>query len=203
MAKAIEFDNKQRIYRFATLLFYICTNFKTETIMKNRVVALLVFLALASCQQQKIGFIDNGEVINKYQMKIDVEDKYRLKDDAFKKKMDSVGKDFQIEAQAFQVESQKWSQEKLQERYQELGQKRQMLEQRFQLEQQSMTGAFNTEIDSVLSKVKAFVEDYGKANGYTFILGKNEAGSVMYGSETEDLTEAIIEALNKEYKDKK
>ena len=168
--------------------------------MKHLVFAVVFLMVLTSCQQQKIGFIDNGEVINKYQMKIDIEDKYKLKDDAFKKKMDSVSRDFQIEAQAFQVESQKLSQTKLQERYQELGQKRQVLEQRFQLEQQSMTGAFNTEMDSVISKVKSFVQDYGKTNGYTFILGKNEAGSVMYGNESEDLTKTIIEALNKEYK---
>ncbi|WP_411766143.1 OmpH family outer membrane protein [Winogradskyella sp. A3E31] len=169
--------------------------------MKNIVSAVVLLILVASCQQQqKIAFIDNGEVINKYQMKIDIEDKYKLKDDDFKKRMDSVGRDFQIEAQAFQAESQKLSQAKMQERYQELGQKRQVLEQRFQMEQQSMTEAFNTEMDSVVSKVKEFVADYGKTNGYTFILGKNEAGSVMYGKESEDITESIITALNEDYK---
>lgn len=171
--------------------------------MKNIVSALLLLILVASCEkQQKIAFIDNAEVINKYQMKIDIEDKYKLKDDDFKKRMDSVGKDFQIEAQAFQLESKNLSQAKMQERYQELGQKRQVLEQRFQMEQQSMTEAFNTEMDSVVSKVKSFVSNYGKTNGYTFILGKNEAGSVMYGMESENITDNIITAINEDYKSK-
>ena len=51
-------------------------------------------------------------------------------------------------------------------------------------------------------KVKDFVAEYGKTNGYTFILGKNEAGSVMFGKEDTDITEVIIEAINTSYKDK-
>ncbi|TDA83528.1 OmpH family outer membrane protein, partial [Halomonas marinisediminis] len=35
---------------------------------------------------------------------------------------------------------------------------------------------------------------------YTYILGKNEAGSVLYGSEANDITETVTEALNASYK---
>ena len=168
--------------------------------MKNIVAAVIILMTLSSCQQnEKIGFMDNGEVINKYQMKIDLEDKYKLKDEAFKKKTDSVGKAFQIEAQAFQMASQKMSEKDQQVKYQELGQKQQGLQQQFQFEQQQIQQAFTSEMDSVISKVKDFVGKYGKDNGYTYILGKNEAGSVMYGSEQNDISEAITEALNAAY----
>ena len=43
-------------------------------------IAILVFL-VACQEQQKIGFIDNGKVINAYQEKIDIEEKYKLKDE--------------------------------------------------------------------------------------------------------------------------
>ncbi|MCC1483459.1 OmpH family outer membrane protein [Winogradskyella immobilis] len=172
--------------------------------MKNIIIALVLLITLASCQQQqKIGFIDNSEVVNKYQMKIELEDKFKIQDEAFKKRMDSVSRDFQIEVQAFQLAAQKMSQSKAQEKSQELGQKQQILQQQYQLEQQQMQQAFNTEIDSVLIKVKDFVSEYGKTNGYTFILGKNEAGSVMYGEATNDITEIIIEAINASHKEQK
>jgi outer membrane protein len=51
-------------------------------------------------------------------------------------------------------------------------------------------------MDSVISKVNAFVEGYGKDNGYTFIFGKNQAGSVMYGAEAKDITVEITKAIN-------
>ncbi len=168
--------------------------------MKNITLVFLALIELTSCQEQaKIGFIDNGKVVNAYQEKKDIEDKYKVKDEAFKKRTDSIGKAFQLEAQAFQLKAQKMSQKKAQEQYGVLGQKQQLLQQQIQFEQQQIQQAFNVEIDSVLSKVKDFVKDYGKKNNYTYILGKNEAGSVMYGKEENDISQIIIDALNADY----
>jgi outer membrane protein len=55
-------------------------------------------------------------------------------------------------------------------------------------------------MDSVIKTVNAFVRDYGKTNGYAFILGQNEVGSsVIYGEEASDLTKMITDALNAEF----
>jgi len=168
--------------------------------MKKVILGLVVLVTLASCQeQQKIAFIDNGKVIGDYQMKIDIEDKFKLKDEVFKKRMDSIGQAFQIEAQAFQLAASKLSQKKQQEQYQALGQKQQNLQQQFQYEQQQMQQLFSKEMDSVIIKVNEFVGDYGKNNGYTYILGKNEAGSVMFGKEANDISEVVTKALNDAY----
>ena len=168
--------------------------------MKKLILGLTVLMAFASCQeQQKIAFIDNGKVINEYQMKIDIEDEFKLKDEAFKARMDSIGKAFQAEAQAFQVKEKTLSAKARQEMYQSLTQKQQGLQQQFQYEQQQMQQMFSVEMDSVISKVNTFVTDYGKKNGYTYILGKNEAGSVVYGSESNDISEAVTKAINAAY----
>lgn len=168
--------------------------------MKKIFTALTVLVAFMSCQEQdKVAFIDNGEVINDYQMKIDLEDRFKVKDEAFKKRTDSIGQAFQIEAQAFNLAASKMSKKAQQEKYQELGQKQQMLQQQIQYEQQIMQQEFNVEMDSVISKVNDFVADYGKKNGYTFILGKNQAGSVMYGAEAKDITDAVTKAINEDY----
>lgn len=159
---------------------------------------------LASCNDtSKIGFVDNSELINKYQMKIDLEAKYEGLNEKFTKKMDSLSQNFQAEVMEFQSKEKSMSQAQLQEVYQQLGQKQQVLQQRYQSEQQELEKAFQTEIDSIISKVKTFVKNYGEENNYTYILGGNEAGSVMYGAESSNLTEVISEALNKAYKEEK
>lgn len=168
--------------------------------MKNLFLAIILVFAFTSCQQQKIAFIDNGEVINEYQGKKDIEEKFKAKDEVFKKKTDSVAQAFQIEAKAFELAANKMSKTKAQEKYQELMQKQQILQQNVQREQQVMQQEFQVEIDSAITKMKDFVTDYGKKNGYTYILGKNEAGSVMYGTEENDITKTVIEALNASYK---
>lgn len=169
--------------------------------MKNLIFIFLMTIVLSSCQQQqKIGFVDNAKVINEYQKKKDIEERYKQKDDAFKKKTDSISQAFQLEAKDFQLKSANMSQKKAQEQYQVLGQKQQFLTQQLQYEQEQIQKEFQTEIDSLISRVRDFVKDYGKTNGYAYILGSNEAGSVMYGSEGNDLSQVILDALNADYK---
>jgi len=168
--------------------------------MKKIILALVVLVAVASCQEpQKIAFVDNGEVINDYQMKIDIESKFKKKDEDYKKKTDSIGRAYQLDAQQTQLRLSKLSPQKQQEGSQAFSQKWQGIQQQLQFDQQQMQQAFNVEMDSVIVKVKEFVGAYGKTNGYTYILGKNEAGSVLYGSEANDISEQVAKALNEAY----
>ena len=55
--------------------------------MKKVILGLMVLVGAASCQeQQKIAFIDNGEVINDYQMKIDTEGRFKTQNEIFSKR---------------------------------------------------------------------------------------------------------------------
>lgn len=169
--------------------------------MKNIFLIALAMVTLASCEPSlKTGFIDNSEVVNNYQEKIDIEAKFKAKVEAFQKRTDSIGRAFQMEAQAFQEKAQKMSDAQAQQEYQVLSQKQQMLQQRIQVEEQQISKESQTEIDSLISKVRSYVKDYGKKNGYTYIFGSNEGGSVMYGAEANDLTKVILDALNADYK---
>ena len=170
--------------------------------MKNIIYVVIVLFTMSSCQkEQKIGFIDNGKVINEYQQKKDLEAKYLAKDGAFQKRADSIGQAFQLEAQAFQSQAKSMAPKTQQERYQALGQKQQLLQKQMQAEQQAIQQEFQTEIDTIIVKVKNYVKEYGKTNGYTYILGTSDAGAnVLYGKDENDLTQTILDALNKEYK---
>jgi outer membrane protein len=169
--------------------------------MKNIVVAIIVIFTFASCQQtQKIGFVDNSKLINEYQEKIDIQDKLQAKIKTYEAKRDSIRQAFQLEINEAELKSRKMSQADLQKLSQELQQKDQVIAQRDQFEQQQIAQESQSQNDSLIKKVRNFVKDYGTKNGYDFILGSNEAGSVMYGNETSDLTQVILEALNAAYK---
>lgn len=169
--------------------------------MKNIVIVIIAVLTFASCQQsQKIGFVDNAKLINEYQEKIDVQEKLQAKIKIYEQRRDSVRQAFQIEINEAELKSRKMSQENLQKLSQELQQKDQMMTQRDQFEQQQIAQESQAQNDSLIKKVKNFVRDYGTKNGYNFILGSNEAGSVMYGNADSELTQTILDALNTAYK---
>ena len=168
--------------------------------MKNLFVIILTVCLFTSCEQQKIGYVDNGKLINEYQEKIDLEARLQTKISAFQKRTDSLRQSFQLEINEAEIQARKMSQENLQKLSQELQQKEQVLSQRVQFEQQQITQESQSTNDSLVNKVKNFVGNYGKTNGYTFILGSNEAGSVMFGKEESDITQVVLDALNADYK---
>ena len=92
------------------------------------------------------------------------------------------------------------SQAKAQEEYGIMQQRGQFIGQQLQQEDQLLQAAGQTEMDSIVSKVKKEIKAYGKANGYTYILGGGDGGSVLYGTEVNDLTDEIVKILNDNYK---
>ncbi len=170
--------------------------------MKNIFYIVVLVMAFTSCQKQaKIGFVDNGTLINDYQKKKDLEAKFQIKEQNFRKRFDSIDNVFQVEVQKFQAEANKMGQAKAQEKYQQLGQQKQINDQQKQVEAQQFQQEFQTEIDTLIVAVKKFVKDYGKKNGYTYILGTSDAAAtVLYGTEENDLTKTILDALNNEAK---
>lgn len=84
--------------------------------MRKLFLGVLVVLGL-SCNEQKIGYVDNVKLMDEYQEKIDIEASFKTKVEALGKKRDSISQAFQMEAQAFQEKAQKLSQQKAQEEY--------------------------------------------------------------------------------------
>ncbi|MEZ4968389.1 MAG: OmpH family outer membrane protein [Flavobacteriaceae bacterium] len=166
----------------------------------KKLVLVLVFMVAISCQQEKIAFVDNVKLMNTYQEKMDIEARFKTKTEAFGKKRDSISQAFQMEAQAFQAKAQKMAQAKAQEEYGQLQQRSQFIGQQLQQEEQQLQMQGQTEMDSLVSRVKKQIKAYGESNGYSFILSGGDGGSVLYGKEAHNVTEAIVKILNDNYK---
>lgn len=167
--------------------------------MKKVIVIVLASVALFSCQQEKTAFVDNEKLIEEYQERKDIEDKYKVKIETLTKKKDSISKALQAEGIALQAKGANLSKEKQQELYGPYMQKSQLLQQQIQQEEQLMSQQSQGEIDYLLKKINDAVSTYGETNGYSYIFGKNKVGSVVYGSEKNDITKTILDELNKTY----
>ena len=166
--------------------------------MKNWLLPVAALLMM-SCQQEKIGFVDNVKLMDGYQKKKDVEAAYQIRSEAFTRKRDSISQVFQIEAQELQTKSEGMSQSKAQEAFGQLQQKGQMVGQQLQQEEQQLQRMGQLKMDSIIQEVRKTIKEYGKANGYSFILTGGEGGSVLYGKDAADVTEAVLKVLNESY----
>ncbi|AEM70376.1 outer membrane chaperone Skp (OmpH) [Allomuricauda ruestringensis DSM 13258] len=165
----------------------------------KKLVVLAIAISAMACQQNKIAFVDSVRIMDEYQEKIDVEARFKTKADAMTKKRDSISQAFQMELQQFQAKAQKMSQKNAQEEYSQLQQRGQFVGQQLQQEEQQLQQNSQAEMDTLVKKVKKEIREYGKANGYTYILGGGDGGSVLYGEEAKDLTDVILTILNDKY----
>lgn len=163
-------------------------------------ILILTALLMAACQQDKIGFVDNTKLLEGYQEKIEVQSKYDTKNEAFNKKRDSIVQAIGLEEQTLKNKLNSMSQKKANEEIALLQQKSNFIGQQLQQEFQGLQKSGQTELDSLVNKVKREIKAYGKANGYTYILGGGDGGSVLYGDTGKDLTEEILKVLNEKYK---
>ncbi len=174
-------------------LSYFCgTKIKN---MKKIVIGLFLFASVA-CQQDKIAYVDNIRLMDGFNEKIKTEAEYTSKTAALNKKRDSISRAFQLEVQAFQAKAEAMPQQKAQEEGTLLQQRGQLIGQQLQQEEQLLQQQGQVQMDSIVSKVKKEIVAFGKTNGYTFILGGGDGGSVLYGQDSKDVTDDILEILN-------
>ncbi|WP_298515233.1 OmpH family outer membrane protein [uncultured Kordia sp.] len=173
--------------------------------MKKLIVLGMAVLAFYSCEKPaKVGFVDNTELINEYQEKKDLEAVFKSRIEDFNKRKDSMQQMFNLELKQAQQKAAKSSPKQQQELSMQIQQLGERLDQQINIEQNRISEESKTQNDSIINKIKKFIENYGETNGYDFIMGKNEfTGNLYYGKEAHNITKTLLEALNKEYAAKK
>jgi outer membrane protein len=176
--------------------------------MKKLILLSIASLAIISCTKEtasaekiKTAYVDISKLLKENKEAKEIEDKYKVKSEEMGRELRGEAAQFQNEAQSFQQNAQlkgpAWAQAKgaeLQKREQELGMKQQAMIQT--LQEQS-----GKENDSLVKRIKTYIKDYGKKNGYDYIYGTGDSSAtVLYAKDGYDITEILIKELNDSYK---
>lgn len=165
--------------------------------MKKLFAVLILGAAFTGCTEQKTGYVDTTRLLQEYsEMKV-VENEFTAKSESLKSELDSVAQLFQQEVVAFEENMATMSRAEQEETQMEFMRKQQMLRQSAQMKSNELRTESDAVIDSLVTKVKDFVADYGEDNEYTYIFGSNESANIMYAKEGLDITDEVLQALNK------
>jgi outer membrane protein len=145
--------------------------------------------------KQKIGYVKNGTLIQKYQGMIDANNQFAVEVNIARNNSDTLRSRFESlkrkESSVKPAAKGEWGyQLGLAER--EYLQYSEAVDKQLQQRQQQLT-------KEVLDKINSYIHTYGEEHGYRFILGTTNEGSILYGLEQDDLTDQILSDLNKIY----
>lgn len=147
----------------------------------------------------KVVYVDSQKLVNGYQGMLDARKVYQQKATAWKANIDTLANEVQQQIFKYEKESSKMTQkerelstELIRTKQKQLGEYQQAMNAQAQQEDSKMT-------TDVLVQVNAYLKKYGESNGYKIILAATEYGNLAYADEALDITEEVLNGLNKEY----
>lgn len=142
----------------------------------------------------KLVYIEMGKVYNEFSLSKELN---KGLEEVFKKRkavIDSLFEDLRMQTQALKFQEKKTLEDvkrvaKLEEDYY-------YKQQEFEKQNQSTTAESDAKI---WNQINQYIKDYGKSHDYTFMLGANGDGNVMYAAESKNVTKDVIQYINNRY----
>ena len=113
--------------------------------------------------------------------------------------VDSLIVDWQKEIKVYEKERSSMTereialkQELLENRQQQINNYREAVGKQIQEEDQKAS-------QTVINDINDYIEEFGKENDYAIIFGASGGGNILYADDASDLTQEVLEGLNKEF----
>ena len=162
-------------------------------------LAVSVLSVLFFKNTQDVVYVDSTRLLANYKGMIDARTAYQEKASAWKANVDTLTVGVQRHIMKYEKESSKMSakerqlsQELIQAKQKQLYDYQQAINAQAQQEDSKMTS-------SVVTQVNTYIKKYGESNGYQVILAATEYGNLAFADERLDITDQILDGLNKEY----
>lgn len=173
--------------------------------MKKVVVMAAVLVAAVACnktpeaKEYKTAYIDTVKLMEDYNEAKELQDKFKTQGEVKGRELEVEARKLEAEKNAFQQNAMAKGQAWAQQKYAELQQRSQQLAYAEQAIAQQMQAEGGSKRDSIVEKVRKFIKDYGKKEGYDYIYGTGDAASVLYAKDSYDITKSVTKALNDKY----
>lgn len=188
-------------------------------IMKKIMMLAVVSLSVMACNKEtatpattetatqkssdfKTAYIDTERLMKEYQEFKDFESKFKSMSERMQSELDRDMKKFQNDVLDLQKNAQSKGMEWAQNRQVELERRQQTLAQKEQNFMQKFQEESAVERDSMVSSMKNFIKDYSKGKGYDYVFGTGDAATVLFAKDEYDLTQDVLDLLNKNYEEK-
>jgi outer membrane protein len=174
---------------------------KKQALIFNAIIIIaIIALTWLHFRSDKIAYVDTNVLMQKYEgMKL-ARLEYEQKAKVWQANSDTLVKEWEAELKNYEKDRAKMSakerqlkEELLRNKQQQINNYRQATQAKAKEEEQRLT-------QTVINKVNEYITEYGKKHGYKYVLGANGSGNLLYADKKNDITDVILEGLNKEYK---
>lgn len=173
---------------------------KTRTkIILNATLSVAITIAVVWAFQKyntpKVGYVKSQIIIQDYKEMISASDQFDQELKLVQNNLDTLQARYEaLRAREFQItekEKKEWTYQ-IQVAQNEFENYNMQVSQQMEARRNELTG-------KVLQTINDYIQKYGKDNNYKMILGTTNDGSILYGLESDDLTQIILAQMNEAY----
>lgn len=159
------------------------------------IIVGITILGVKLLTNDRIVYVRTGIVLEKYKGMIETNNKFSKEVEIVRANIDSLKKKYErVKSQENIVRNKQEWEYSLKEIESEYESYSRVSDEKIQQRQMEMS-------DAVLVEINDFIINYGKQHHYKYILGTTNDGSILYGNEEDDITNVIVDAINKKYEE--
>lgn len=164
-------------------------------------VALLfsIFTFFYLQNSSQLVYVDVNKLMDGYKRTSVEKAKFEEKAKAMNANVDSLIGNWQNELKTYEKERSKMSKKELELKQELLSNKQQQISNYQQAIQKQIQEEDQKATQTVINDINDYVKEYGKTHQYDIIFGATGAGTILYAEDAADLTDEVLEGLNKEY----
>nr|WP_304608436.1 OmpH family outer membrane protein [Pontibacter anaerobius] len=152
----------------------------------------------------EIVYVNSDSLLANYEYFKDVRSRLQTKAEQKEKDLRTQAESFQKEVQRFQQNAGGMTQQQAQATEQRLMQKQQQLQALQQSSGNELMTEESEEMKKIYDRVEEYLKQLSEEKGYKMVLTYQRGNSaILYGDSTLDVTESVVEALNKTYESEK
>ncbi len=179
-------------------------NNRLTPLWKTILVLALVASVYAVFQQMlnspKLAYVDTTRVLEEYQGMRDAKQMYEKSLEQWQSRTDTLRSEFESQIKEFEQQKASLKKEAKARALASLEQKKQEVQKYREYASKEAIEKEAQMTNQILQQMNAFIQDYGKKQGYLMILGANGQGSLLYAEESIDITDEVIKLINQGYK---
>jgi outer membrane protein len=172
---------------------------KKITLILAVLATTISFLSFFYKQSSELVYVDVNKLLEGYKRTKIVRTEFETKAKTLNANVDSLLVDWQKELKVYEKERSNYSKKELNLKQELLGNKQQQINNYQQAIQKQIQEEDKKSTQTVINDINDYIKEFGKEKGYKIIFGASGSGNIMYADEATDLTETVLEGLNKEF----
>ena len=169
------------------------------------IIIVLVVISLAGniyllASQPRLGYVRSYDLVEKYQGTQEARAKFEQKKTTLMANVDSLKLTFEKDRIAYLSGARAMTSAQRRGREESLGRQQSQIVQYSAAVEEQIAQEDNDKMAPVLAQINTCVEEYAKEKDFDFIFGTTLSGSLLYGKNSIDVTDDILQNLNAKYK---